>query len=86
MSEAWRPLRRAVVAAMALLVIDVGGARAIDGMDVADRLLSGGLGAMGWVPVIAVFFAARLGLYWVAPGLLIRGILIGLLASRITRR
>lgn len=64
MSEAWRPLRRAVVWATALLIIDVGGARVIDGMNVADRLLSGGMGSIGWLPVIAVFFVARLGLYW----------------------
>lgn len=82
MSEAWRPLRRTLVWAAALLVIDVGGARALDGMNVADRLLSGGVGAIGWLPLIVVFFAARLLLHWVTPGLLIRAVVLGLAEKR----
>jgi hypothetical protein len=70
-----------MVAVGVLAIIDVGGARVIDGMGVADRLLSGGVGAIGWVPVIALFFVARLALYWVAPGLVIRGLVLGAVTS-----
>ncbi|MFT3764363.1 MAG: hypothetical protein QM820_02400 [Minicystis sp.] len=82
LGNAWQPLRRAIGWTLALLLANAAGSWALDAAAVADRLLSAGPGALAILPLVLLFMAARLALYFIAPGLLIRGLALGLAARR----
>jgi hypothetical protein len=72
-------LRRALVLTAVLLAIHEGGARLLDALGVADRLLASGGGSPALAALIAAFLGARLLLYFVAPGLFVGALLRAIL-------
>jgi hypothetical protein len=79
-----RPVRRVLVSAVVLFVVHAAGARAIDALGIADRMLAGGAGALGLVALVAAFLALRLVVFFVVPGLVL-GTLALALAQRLQR-
>jgi hypothetical protein len=68
--------RRALALIGALLVVHVAGARALDALGLVESLLSPGGARLALVlPLAVLFFAARILLLFVAPGLTIAAVL-----------
>jgi hypothetical protein len=74
------PLRRALLATGVLLAVDVAGAHLLDAVGVADRLLALGPDALALLPLLVLFLTARLALYFVAPGLVLRAVALSIRA------
>lgn len=83
MTDARAELRRLGLLVAALVVIDVGGAYALDAASLVEVLLA----PPTWrtlvaLPVALVFFAARIALFFAAPGLLVGGAAVAWLERR----
>ena len=69
--------RRTLGFALALFVIDVGGARALDALGLVEGLLSpSGERLLLLLPLAGVFYLARLLLLFVAPGVVVGSLVI----------
>jgi hypothetical protein len=64
--------RRTLVFAAVILVLNLGGAYLLDALGLVEGLLSPHGGTIGLLlPLAVVFYAARISLYFVVPGLLV---------------
>ncbi len=71
-----RQLRRALLAAGALLVLHVALAHALDALGLVERLLApSGPWALLMLPLTLVFFAVRLSILFLMPGLVAAALL-----------
>jgi hypothetical protein len=66
-----RPVRRALVFAAVLLVLHTAGARGLDALDVADRLLAGGAASPIAALLVVVLLGVRLLLVFAAPAVVV---------------
>ncbi|APR77517.1 Hypothetical protein A7982_02864 [Minicystis rosea] len=81
-AEAFRPLRRALAWSFVAFVVNGAGVWLLDAAGVADRILSASPSAIVLVPFLLAILIARLALYFLMPGLILRGLVLGLLARR----
>jgi hypothetical protein len=76
MSAEGRWLKRALIAAAALLLAHVALAYALDALGLVESLLSpSGLRALAALPLAILFYLVRLALLFVMPGLLLAALL-----------
>lgn len=70
--------RRTLVFAAVILVLNLGGAYLLDALGLVEGLLSPHGGTIGLLlPLAIVFYAARILLYFVVPGLLLGALSLG---------
>jgi hypothetical protein len=76
MTMTWLP-RRTLYVAVALVMIEILGVRILAAIGLVESLLSPGGGrALVALPIAVIFFAARLTVRFVLPGLVVSSVLI----------
>jgi hypothetical protein len=81
-NERLRASLRTPLFVLSLFLVDLGGARLLDALGLVESLLApGGTRALLVLPLALVFYAARLLLVFVAPGLVL-AFLVRLLLAR----
>ena len=71
MSPERQRLAKAALVAVALLVVDVAGPRALEALAVSDRLFSGGAWGLVVAAVTVMLVCGRIAVYFIFPGYLL---------------